>query len=136
MKIRILDDSIRLRLIRSEVESIGRGERVEGRTHFVGGAVLIYLLDTGDVSDPVAALEAGPADVATVRVTLPRELGTAWATTDQVTIEAHQRLDRGSAAEGRALRLLIEKDFKCLAPRDDEDQSDAFEHPNADTAAC
>jgi len=27
------------------------------------------------------------------------------------------------------LRIIVEKDFACLAPRSDEDESDNFAHP-------
>ena len=48
MKLRILDNSIRLRLDRSEVARAGRGELVEGRTHFPGGRHLSYVLEIGE----------------------------------------------------------------------------------------
>lgn len=126
MKLRILDDSIRLRLTRSEVEQIGQGAVVEGRTHFPGGGEFRYTLGSGDVETPSAAFEQG-----VIAVTLPRSQAEHWAGSDMVTIEARQPL-----AEASDLRLLIEKDFRCLAPRDDEDQSDAFEHPSGDTQTC
>jgi hypothetical protein len=30
--------------------------------------------------------------------------------------------------DGGHLKLLVEKDFKCVSPRDDEDQSDLFQN--------
>lgn len=30
---------------------------------------------------------------------------------------------------GRTLRILIEKDFSCLEPRDGEEDTDTFAHP-------
>ena len=48
MKLRILDNSIRLRLDRSEVARAGRGELVEGRTHFPGGRHLSYVLEISE----------------------------------------------------------------------------------------
>ena len=46
-----------------------------------------------------------------------------WAHSDQVTISSS--LDLSS---NENLTILIEKDFKCLSPRD-EDESDMFPHP-------
>ena len=41
------------------------------------------------------------------------------ADTDEVTI-AHEQ----TIGDDRVLKVLIEKDFQCLVPQDDEDQSD------------
>jgi hypothetical protein len=30
---------------------------------------------------------------------------------------------------GGRLKLLVEKDFRCISPRDDEDQSNLFKNP-------
>ena len=48
------------------------------------------------------------------------------ASTEQVSIEAEEILD-----DGDHLKILIEKDFACLAPREDEDESDMYSHPLA-----
>ena len=39
---------------------------------------------------------------------------------------------RASQPTGKSedLQILVEKDFACLAPREGEDDSDAFAHPN------
>jgi len=120
MKLRILDDSIRLRLTQSEVAEIGDRRRVEGRTRFPGGDELCYALVAAQVDAPTASFEAGQ-----VTVTVPIADALDWARSDRVGIESHLSLDHGE------LRVLIEKDFRCLAPRDGEDQSDAFAHPDA-----
>lgn len=124
MKLRIRGNSIRLRLTKGEVETVASAGAHEERTEF-GDAALVYRLEAGDVPGPRATLEGG-----SVTVTLPRADVEHWANSEQVGIEAEQTLAEGS------LRILVEKDFKCLAPREGEDQSDAFEHPNADTQSC
>lgn len=126
MKIRILDDSIRLRLTRGEVARVGQGEVVEGATRFPGGTAFRYALEQGDVDAPGARYDNGR-----IAVVLPREQARAWAEGNDVGIEARPAVDGGAG-----LRLLIEKDFKCLAPRDGEDDTDAFEHPLAGQAEC
>ncbi len=46
-----------------------------------------------------------------------------WARSDQVTISS-----TFGFSSDENLTILIEKDFKCLSPRD-EDESDMFPHP-------
>jgi hypothetical protein len=53
-----------------------------------------------------------------------------WAESEQVSIRSDKLLD-----DGEELRILIEKDFQCLAPRE-EDESDMFPHPDAGQADC
>ena len=67
-------------------------------------------------------------NVLTVRV--PKMDIEQWAASQQVSIRSDQLLD-----DGEQLRILIEKDFQCLAPRD-EDESDMFPHPNAGQKDC
>lgn len=121
MKLRLRDDSIRLRLTRGEVERFAAAGRVEARVHFPAGAALAYAL----CQDAHAAgLEAAFAD-GVVTVTVPAALAQTWAASDRVALSGEQPL-----AEG-VLRILVEKDFACLAPREGEDDADAFPHPLA-----
>lgn len=123
MKLRIRGDSLRLRLARGEVEHLAETGEVRETIHF-GARALDYALRCAELDQPRAQFEAEA-----IIVELPRAAALAWARSDQVGIEAEQPL-----AEG-VLRLLIEKDFKCLAPREGEDDSDAFPHPGAATGA-
>jgi hypothetical protein len=50
-----------------------------------------------------------------------------WAASELVSIDGEQGLDDGSV-----LRILVEKDFACLAPRAGEDESDMFPHPGSE----
>jgi hypothetical protein len=54
-----------------------------------------------------------------------------WAESEKVSISSEQNLD-----DGEQLRILVEKDFACLAPRDGEDESDMFPNPDADSGSC
>jgi hypothetical protein len=123
VKLRIRGDSLRLRLTRGEVDQLRATDEVRETVRF-GPRALDYVLRCAELDAPRARFE----DDAIV-VELPRAAAHAWADTDQVGIEAEQALDDG------ALRLLIEKDFKCLAPREGEDDSDAFPHPGAESGA-
>ena len=54
-----------------------------------------------------------------------------WAESENVSIASEQLLD-----DGGQLKILVEKDFACLAPREGEDESDMFPHPDADSESC
>ncbi len=119
MKLRILDDSIRLRLDRDEVTRLGDGNAVEAVTHFPGGAELRYRLAAG--AKDTAKYLGG-----TISVTLAAAATRHWAATDsEVSVRASLPIDGGM------LTILVEKDFECLAPRDGESQSNRFHNPNA-----
>ena len=123
MKLRIRGDSIRFRLKVSEVQSIGDGRGVTEETHFPESA-MSYALDVTDV----AAMDAQFADNR-ITVRIPRELARNWAATDEVSMYAELALGNGNS-----LSLLVEKDFRCLAPGDHrhhEDDEDTFPHPGS-----
>ena len=121
MKIRIHDDSIRLRLDRSEVDTIGKGRPVDCRTRFAGGAEFRYRLLSADCDAVSANYDDGR-----IEVRLPRSTATQWAT-DETEVSIRGENDVGDGA----MSLLIEKDFECLDPRDGEDQSNRFVNPKA-----
>jgi hypothetical protein len=118
MKLRILDDSVRLRLARSEVSALARGDRVEAATHFPGGTRLVYALSTARTESIAATFAGGRIDIV-----IPHERAAAWAASEDVSITATQRTSEG------ALRVLIEKDFECLQPREGEDPTDRYPNP-------
>ena len=123
MKLRIRGNSMRLRLKRGEVDQLAAGTSIAEETHFPG-AVLTYRLDVSENSSISATFDNG-----SLVVSLPKSKVLNWASTDEVSLFAEQKLS-GSGA----LSLLIEKDFKCLEPghhRDCEDDEDTFPHPGA-----
>jgi hypothetical protein len=127
LKLRIQDNSIRLRLTRSEVEAMQREGQVSAVTAFPGGARLEYALEASQEADSAAArfLEGR------LVVTLPGSTVQQWAASDEVSISGTEPLDGGEA-----LRILVEKDFQCLTPREGEDDSDMFPHPLQDIESC
>ena len=122
MKLRIVDDSLRLRLTRTEVTSIEHGCTVEATTHFPGGAALTYALEVAPVARISATFEA-----ARIRVLLPREVALPWASGNDVSLHGEQPLEHG------VFRILVEKDFTCVEPRDGEDQSDLYPNPKTES---
>jgi hypothetical protein len=121
MKLRLLDDSIRLRLSRSEVIAADKGGVVEGQTRFPDGAAFTYALEA--LEDSSRASAAFTRERMVVR--LPAAQIAAWAN-DDTAVSLHGEIE---LAGGGALTLLVEKDFRCLSPREDEDQSDLFTNP-------
>ena len=121
MKIRIYDNSIRLRLDRQEVEAIGAAKTVLGRTDFPGDVVFEYALSVSDRGDVTARFSERR-----IEVVLPEGWANHWAGDDsEVSIRAAVGTTSGS------LGVLVEKDFECLEPRSGEDQSNRFKNPKA-----
>ena len=112
MKLRIRGNSLRLRLSQSEVTQLAREGRVEEAISF-GPSKLTYALTTSDVDRVGATYDSNR-----IVVTLPKARAQTWTSTDEVGIES-----KGELA------ILVEKDWSCLKPREGEDDSDAFPHP-------
>jgi hypothetical protein len=128
MKLRIRGDTIRLRLKRSEVDQIAAGTSIVEETHFPD-SVLTFRLD---VSESIAI--SARFDNGCLAVNVPKSKALDWADTDDVSLDAEQRL-LGTGC----LSILIEKDFKCLEPghhRDCEDDADTFPHPSAQSKSA
>jgi hypothetical protein len=127
MKLRIKGNSLRLRVSRSEVAKVRKGERVAETIQFTSdvAARFTYALKRDpSVTTPTVRYEA-----AEVTVLIPADQALTWCFTDQVgTVENVSLGSQGS------LDLIVEKDFACL-DRSDEDNQDTFPNPNAG-ASC
>lgn len=121
MKLRIRGNSVRLRLSQSETVQLDETGTVADSIEFPPGGRLEYGIEVGDVP----ALEAS-YDQSGIKVTVPSDTASTWLEPQEVTISAEQSL-----GGGRVLTILIEKDFACLAPREGEEDSDAFPNPQA-----
>src|SRR5690349_8489670 len=111
--------SIRLRLSRSEVEALGRGERVEEIVPFSPSVRMTYAIECGE-----SAIGAS-FDEGALIVRVPIDVARRWSASEEVGMSADQVI------EGEAvLKILIEKDFACLTVREGEDDRDAFPNPN------
>lgn len=127
MKLRVLDNSIRLRLTRTEVEQARNDGLVRGRVPLGGGSNFDYVLESSPATVKAEAHISN--NILTVRVPESEILG--WSGSDDVSIAATQNL-----ADGVELKILIEKDFTCLTPREGEDESDMYPHPLAEKEIC
>ncbi|MBB6144451.1 hypothetical protein HNQ77_002403 [Silvibacterium bohemicum] len=121
MKLRIKGNSVRLRLLRSEVNTLIETGRLEEKIHFGSAedAFLIYRLEH----------EAGLANVevrheqSEVTIILPTQQTVAWAETNQIGI--YSAVDLGGHG---TLDVIVEKDFACL-DLSDADNHDTFPNP-------
>ena len=120
MKIRIKENSIRIRLTKSEVDYFGTNGYLEEKTEF-GNSELVYALQSkAGINEITASFEGN-----TITVNMPETLKKEWVETNITGYE--NKMDIGM---GKQLFLLIEKDFVCL-DNTLEDQSDNYPNPNA-----
>jgi hypothetical protein len=119
MKLRIKGDSLRLRLTRTEVQQLAQRGLVEEQTHFAPSGSFGYRLRRA----PQARQLAATFDDAVIEIQVPEAAAREWCDTELVTLQNVQRVG------GVELRITVEKDYACLAPRTDEDESDNFRHP-------
>ena len=124
MKLRILDNSVRLRLTRGEVDTLRDEGLVSARTGFPGGRDFHYVLE----SSPASVSPGVFLSDSVITVRLPETIVLAWVATEQVSIHGEQLLD-----DGEKVSILVEKDFVCLVGREGEDESDMYPHPQADS---
>lgn len=120
MKIRIKDNSVRLRLTKSEVDAFKENGKVFASTNF-GSTQLHYSLQVYDKAKLSATFENN-----TITVYMPFEMQQDWVNTNWVGYDERMPLN-----ENDSLFILVEKDFKCLDGTT-EDQSDMYENPLAE----
>ena len=126
MKLRLRGNSLRFRLTQGEVLKLLTEGAVQESVHFSAaeGDLLTYsLYSVGGPGSITAQLENRE-----IRVEVPKSLVEIWANTDQVGIDSTQ-----SIADEKALRIVIEKDFRCLQPQSEEDERDNFPNPLAES---
>ncbi len=115
MKLRIRGNSIRLRLTKSEVTKLAEQGLVEEKTDFGNGQFFIYAVTvSGKFESITADFQNGQ-----ISIFIPQTVVETWTNGEEVGISAEQGL----------LKLLIEKDFNCLIPRNTEEDADTFPHP-------
>jgi hypothetical protein len=120
MKLRIKGSSLRLRLTQGEVQQLADSGNVEEQVQFAN-ARLTYRVRRDAAARDIAAAYDGN----TIEIRVPEQVAREWSRNEQVTL-AHSQ-----SVPGTELRIVIEKDFACLAPREGEDESDNFPHPEA-----
>jgi hypothetical protein len=121
VKLRIKGPTLRLRLSQGEIHALLEEGLVEERVPFAPGVDLVYRLRR----DAAAAEITASFRNGILEIRVPEGNAREWCTTELVTLAHEQALPDGS------LRITLEKDFACLAPREGEDESDNFPHPQA-----
>jgi hypothetical protein len=116
MKIRCDQNSIRLRLRKSELVQLRAEKWLETVVHFPGGQVFAWEI----VLHPGATEMDAHFAEGRIRLQVPEVQAQQWMDSDRVGMEQFAPL-----VGNTSLHLLIEKDFPCK-DRPDEDQSDFF----------
>ncbi len=121
MKLRIRGNSIRLRLDQRDVKIFGEQWHLENSIQFgtAAGGILKYSITTADIPKLKCKFEGN-----LIQVLVPKKLAYDWVNSQIVGMEHHT-----SITENSQLRILVEKDFKCLQVRINEDESRSYPHP-------
>lgn len=116
MKLRIKGNSIRLRLLRSEVAKFGAAGIFEETTDF-GASKLTYVLrQTSEIGELTASFSDNK-----ITILVPSKTAQNWTETELISLAGEQMI-----SGGEILKILVEKDFVCLDRPDDEDNKDAY----------
>lgn len=120
MKLRIKGNSLRLRLLQKELAALDADGEIS-ETMSLGLAPeegLVYTLRASESADSLQAQFTNNQ----ITVHIPARVVGELVSTERVGIDSTQEV-----AGGKTLFLLVEKDFKCLSPR--QEDADAFPHP-------
>jgi hypothetical protein len=121
MKLRIKGPTLRLRLTQGEIRALEEQGVVEECVPFAAGVNLVYRLKRESAAREIGASYRNGV----VEVVVPEGAARRWCTSELVTLAHEQPLSEG------VLRITLEKDYACLAPREGEVESDNFPHPGA-----
>jgi hypothetical protein len=119
MKLRIRGNSVRIRVSKPELDAIADTGSAEDKIQFAPANELRYRVDVKEGGDLEAEFAAS-----LIRVIVPKREVERWLAPEEVSIEGRQAI-----GDGTHLRILVEKDYTCLAPRGDEDDSELFANP-------
>ncbi|RYE29385.1 MAG: hypothetical protein EOP42_14505 [Sphingobacteriaceae bacterium] len=119
MKIRIKDNSVRLRLSKPDLDLFGKEGYLEEKTEFPGSTFTYAIQKLFDGK----TLDASFTDQK-LTLFVPKHIVQEWVDTDTIGFK-HELV----IGENKTLFLLIEKDFKCIDGDLAEDQSEYFDNP-------
>lgn len=117
MKLRILKNAVRLRVNKTELDQFLSGHPVIETVEFPNASLQYALMPTPE-SEIKVSFNANR-----LAIHLPMAWGKEWEKEDKVGFDAVQEFN------GKTMKILVEKDFKCLSPERTEDESDNFDHP-------
>ncbi|MFT4568421.1 MAG: hypothetical protein ACI9FN_003390 [Saprospiraceae bacterium] len=116
MKLRTTNNSIRIRIRKSELLQLKKDGRVEEQINFGNEVVFSFTL----VIDKETEAINGSLEANTLVVRIPNTTAINWIESNEVSIESVSKV-----SETEELQILVEKDFPCL-DRPNEDKSDTF----------
>ncbi|HET6168685.1 MAG TPA: hypothetical protein VFE01_00840 [Terracidiphilus sp.] len=121
MKLRIMGDSLRLRIAPSEMARLLQDGRIEDTVHLGTGRdqSLIYALEHAAGRGSVGVRYEG----ARITVVLPSQMARAWAQGD--TVGVYGAVELGPVR----LEVAVEKDWACR-DKGETDNRDTFPNPN------
>ena len=122
MKLRLRENSIRLRLLQSEVVQLREIGNVSETIVFgINPAEnLTYSVRVSEDADKISAQMTDNQ----IEVYLPLNASEIWADTNEVGLYAEQKI-----GDSTTLKIIVEKDFVCVERPVDADNKDAFPHP-------
>ena len=124
MKLRIKDNTLRLRLSQSELKTCEDKGVFSSSVSFGPGAdkTLTYSIVITDRDQMAANFNQN-----TIEILIPQKMARTWSATDKVTISNDMKID-----DDESLIILVEKDFQCLHKRPGEEEKDNFPNPLAE----
>ena len=125
MKLRLRENSIRLRLLKSEVELLRKSGTVSEKILFSQSQFLSYTLKISNDAEEISARFEGKEII----VVIPSGKALDWMETNLVGLENEQII-----GENSMLKMTIEKDYVCLERPLDADNADAFPYPKMNCA--
>lgn len=116
MKIRIQGNSVRFRLAQNEVNKLIAEGEVWAKCQF-GTGELLYGLKVADVDSLTCVFQENR-----ILAKVPKILCANWDTDERVGFE-------NTTQDG--LFVLVEKDWQCIKPRENEDETNLYVNPQA-----
>jgi hypothetical protein len=126
MKLRLKENSIRVRLDRRDIERLIDEGRVDDAVRFEPGLAFSYAVEMGPA--PRERPRASYAD-GRLLIRIDPEDAEDWLAGDRVGFDHLQEV------EGGVVRVLLEKDFACIDRPLGEEADDAYAFPNP-SAVC
>ena len=130
MKMRILENSLRFRLNQLEIQQFAEKGSVACCLAFGDERhqQLHYVIARDEAAQEVFADYIDHA----ITIHVPPALAREWVETDRVGFETLQSRKNNQ----ETLKILVEKDFQCLKPREGKEDAHGFPHPLADQETC
>ncbi|MGI8786429.1 MAG: DUF7009 family protein [Pyrinomonadaceae bacterium] len=120
MKLRLRENSIRLRLLQSEIFNLRESGTISEKIRFDAFQTLTYTIAVSRQTEKISARFSDKEII----VEIPFAAAQNWLATNLVGLESKQAIDENST-----LKITIEKDFACPERPLDADNADAFPNP-------